>query len=186
MKGNDMPKVYIAGSLFKEADICQRKKEQALIEELTKNSWVIYNPITADINDKSKLPSADDIVWSDFNEIKDCNEMLCALDDNDLGQAAEVGMVFGLNFWHDELSKLIQENNVNTESIQALLDKYPKKQIFAHHSDIRISTAHLYQGNYVPYGINQFLIGAIEACGHIYPSYTLAINEMIQKYKKGE
>lgn len=180
-----MPKVYIAGSLFKEADICQRKKEEAFIRDNTVNNWIIYNPINADINDKSRLPTAEDIVWGDFNQIKDCNAMLCALDDQDLGQAAEIGMVFGMNFWYDQLETLIANNQVSVENLRALLAQYPKKQIYAHHSDIRLSTAHEYRGNYVPYGINQFLIGAVEACGQIYPNYTKAIQEMIKK-DKGE
>lgn len=173
-------KVYIAGSLFKEADITQRITEEKTIKNLA-SDWNLYNPITADINDKSKLPTAKDILWGDFNQIKDSNLMLCALDDNDIGQAVEIGMAFGMNYFYDELSSLIETNNVSVDSIKQLLEKYPKKKIYAHHSDIRIKTGHKYQDNYLPYGINQFLIGCVEELGKIYPSYLLAIQKMVEE-----
>lgn len=175
-------KLYIAGSLFKEADINQRILEEKTVRENAPD-WTVYNPITADINDKSKLPTAKDILWGDFNQIKDANFMMCALDDNDIGQAVEIGMAFGMNFMRQELEQLIHTGNVSTESLQALLNQYPKKTIYAHHSDIRLSTGHQYQGNHLPYGINQFLIGCVEELGHIYPSYLLAIQAMLDENK---
>lgn len=175
-------KIYIAGSLFKEADINQRILEENKIKALDPNV-AIYNPITADINDKSKLPTANDIVWGDFKEIENANAILCALDDDDLGQACEIGMAFGLNYMREKLEKLVLENNVSINTIQTLLNEIPKKTIYAHLSDIRVPTADQYHKHYIPYGLNQFVVGAIEVYGYILNSSDQAIKKMLDEKK---
>ena len=46
-------------------------------------------------------------------------------------------------------------------------------------SDIRLSTAHLYKGEYIPYGYNQFVIGGIEEMdGKIHKSFDALIKDM--------
>ena len=57
-------KLYIAGSLFSEADINQRLKEGNMLESLT--NFKVFNPILAPCNNKEKLPTANDIFWGDM------------------------------------------------------------------------------------------------------------------------
>ena len=56
-------KLYLGGSLFSEAEVNQRIKEGNMLDHMT--NYEIYNPILAPCNDKSKLPTAEDIFWGD-------------------------------------------------------------------------------------------------------------------------
>ena len=54
-----------------------------------------------------------------------------------------------------------------------------RKDIQAVLSDIRLSTAHLYKGEYIPYGYNQFVVGGIvEMDGKIHKSFDALIKDM--------
>lgn len=175
-----MKKIYIAGSLFKESDINQRILEEKQIKKL-KPEQLIYNPITADINDKSRLPTAHDIFNKDFIEVLESDKILVALDDNDLGVCAEIGIVNGFNFLHNKITELIKNNNPDEaiKKIEHILLEYPSKQIYAHLSDIRIENASKYEHYYIPYGYNQFIIGAILNDGKIFSSYLQAIEFLV-------
>lgn len=176
-----MNKVYIAGSLFKESDIVQRKLEEAKIKELA-NQFKIYNPITADANDKTKLPTAASIYLKDFSELITANKILVALDDADLGVSAEIGIVNGFNFVHKAISEILSSYNSSDaiSKINEFLKKYPLKTMYGHLSDIRVNSATHYEGFYIPYGYNQFVIGAILNDGLIYDSYLQAIKYLVK------
>ena len=62
-----MERLYIAGSLFNEAEVNQRIKEGNMLESMT--NYKVYNPITAPCNIKENLPTAADIFWGDTKEI---------------------------------------------------------------------------------------------------------------------
>ena len=134
---NNKLNIYIAGSLFNEADIAQRVKERQAIEHVFKKSGrlcSIYNPIEAPVNDKSTLPTAEDIYELDKKHLLAADYVFTDISTVDLGVAMELGMYIMAR---------------------------PDGVIIAHNSDIRIGTADRYSGHRVPYGQNQFMIGGI-------------------------
>ncbi len=178
-----MKKVYIGGSLFKQADIKQRLYEEGYVKKQSNNLWSVYNPINADINDKSLLPTAKSIFIGDLNEIISSDAILAALDDNDPGLNAEIGICYGINYVLEKLDALLKQDDISKTSIQNLINQIKPKKVYAHLSDIRVPTAHKYSGNYVPYGYNQFVIGAIEEMGEIHSTAESAIDQMLKDIK---
>ena len=159
-----MDKVYVGGSLFSQAQIHQRLAEGKLLQNIGID---YYNPIENDeINDKSNLPTAYDIFMGDLQHILESNFILADIQDMDEGLLLELGIVIGL-----QMAKNID------------LDLIPKQQIVAHNSDIRLGTNGEYNGMYVPYGLNQFVVGAIEEYGIITRSSEEAI-DYIDKNKE--
>ena len=134
---NKSTKIYIAGSLFNAADIAQRIKERQVLEHEFKNigrEVEIYNPIEAPVNDKSKLPTAEDIYLLDKKYLLEADYVIADISTVDLGVAMELGMY---------------------------IMNRPDGMILAHNSDIRIGNSNAYSGHFVPYGQNQFMIGGI-------------------------
>ena len=161
-------KLYLAGSLFSEAEINQRLKEGNMLESMT--AYEVFNPITAPCNDKEKLPSASDIFWGDTAEVLESKCIVADISNNDVGVACELGIAWACNYLHYLVD--------GGYSLQDILSIMKKKYVYAHLSDIRKSTAHMYRGNYVPWGINQFLIGCIEDTGEIKDSFQEVLNEL--------
>lgn len=148
-------KIYIAGSLFSEADIAQRIKERQLIEELFKSKGLeveIYNPIEAPVNDKATLPTAEAIFQMDVDQLMTSDIVVADISTLDLGVAMELGM---------------------------LVMGDPDILILAHNSDIRIGTANRYEGHRVPYGQNQFVVGGLLATGnHVLNNFAEVLKEI--------
>ena len=161
-------KLYLAGSLFSEAEINQRLKEGNMIESMT--AYEVFNPITAPCNDKEKLPSASDIFWGDTAEVLESKCIVADISNNDVGVACEIGIAWACNYLHYLVD--------GGYSLQDILSIMKKKYVYAHLSDIRKNTAHMYRGNYVPWGTNQFLIGCIEDTGEIKDSFQEVLNEL--------
>ncbi len=128
-----MTKIYLAGSLFKEADIKQRVFEANRLREL---GFEVYNPIEAPINNKNTLPTPLAIFTKDYIEIHNSNIMVVCLDDvvsgNDMGVAVELGIAYEIGL-----------------------------EIYAVLSDIRMKTSNQY--DITPIGINHFLLGLLKA-----------------------
>ncbi|MBS4894017.1 MAG: nucleoside 2-deoxyribosyltransferase [Veillonella parvula] len=163
-------KLYLAGSLFSEAEISQRIKEGNLLESLT--NYDIYNPITAPCNDKEKLPTSKDIFWGDTNEVLKSEVVVADISNqNDLGVAMELGIAFMCNYIHELASEGL--------TLKEILDVCKNKKVYAHLSDIRKSTSHRYQGNHIPWGYNQFVVGGVEEVGDIYNNFQEVLNELI-------
>ena len=161
-------KLYLAGSLFSEADINQRLKEGNMLESMT--AYEVFNPITAPCNDKEKLPSASDIFWGDTSEVLESKCIVADISNNDVGVACELGIAWACNYLHYLVD--------GGYSLQDILMIMKKKYVYAHLSDIRKNTAHMYRGNYVPWGTNQFLIGCIEDTGEIKDNFQEVLNEL--------
>ena len=161
-------KLYLAGSLFSEADINQRLKEGNMLESMT--AYEVFNPITAPCNDKEKLPSASDIFWGDTAEVLESKCIVADISNNDVGVACELGIAWACNYLHYLVD--------GGYSLQDILSIMKKKYVYAHLSDIRKNTAHMYRGNYVPWGTNQFLIGCIEDTGEIKDNFQEVLNEL--------
>ena len=161
-------KLYLAGSLFSEAEINQRLKEGNMLESMT--PYEVFNPITAPCNNKEKLPSASDIFWGDTAEVLESKCIVADISNNDVGVACELGIAWACNYLHYLVD--------GGYSLQDILSIMKKKYVYAHLSDIRKNTAHMYRGNYVPWGINQFLLGCIEDTGEIKDSFQEVLNEL--------
>lgn len=169
---NREDKIYIAGSLFNEAEVAQRiLEEESLKEILGFNN--IYNPINAPCNDKAKLPTAKDIFGGDTFEILKSDIVIADLSNaTDLGVACEMGIVWTCNFIN-ELAK--------TMTLKEILEIIKPKEVVAHLSDIRKGTAHSYEGNHIPIGFNQYLIGCIEDMGMIKDNFGDALVEVSRR-----
>ena len=161
-------KLYLAGSLFSEAEINQRLKEGNMLESMT--AYEVFNPITAPCNDKEKLPSSSDIFWGDTAEVLESKCIVADISNNDVGVACELGIAWACNYLHYLVD--------GGYSLQDILSIMKKKHVYAHLSDIRKNTAHMYRGNYVPWGINQFLLGCIEDTGEIKDNFQEVLNEL--------
>lgn len=151
----DEVKVYMAGPMFTEAEVNERLSEAKKLRTklLTKglNHVKLYVPLEADINDKASLPTALDIFQKDRDELLSSDYVLACLDGEDAGVMAELGMV------HKDIP------------------------VFAYMTDIRTSTAGNYEGKYVPWGYNQFVIGMLEEQGtNIHYKKDDVIDELIK------
>lgn len=153
-------KIYMAGPLFSEAEVNQRLLEAELLENVILENEIkheVFSPINAPQNDKSKLPTADDIFLGDETELMQSAVVFADLDGEDAGVMMELGMVF--------------------------TDKDVK--IYPYLSDIRVGTAGKYDGRYVPFGYNQFVIGGLEHYGHtVYPSFKDALDAYERDFGK--
>lgn len=155
-------KVYMAGPLFSEAEVNQRLLECKLIEGVIKDNGFdheVFSPINAPSNDKSKLPTAKEVFLADEIELMQSKVIFADLSNEDAGVMMELGMVI-----HDENVK-----------------------IYPYLSDIRIGTNGEYDGIYVPYGYNQFVIGGLEHYGHkVYSSFQEALNAYKKDFSNAE
>lgn len=166
----DKKKLYLAGSLFSEAEVNQRIKEGNLLESLT--NYDVYNPIAAPCNNKDKLPASSDIFWGDTLEILKSEVVVADMSNqNDLGVAMELGIAFMCNHIH----KLAREGL----TLEEILDVCKNKKVYAHLSDIRKTTSHRYKGNYIPWGYNQFVVGGVEEIGNIYNNFQEVLNKLM-------
>ena len=164
-----MKKVYIAGSLFKDGDIKERKYEGKVLRE---KGLEVFNPIEAPFNeDKSKaLPTAKDIFLGDTNEVLTSDYIFAEIDGEDPGVMAELGIAWAISHLHEYFE--------SGKTIEDFKKEYPKKQLIAHSTDIRINSAGEYNKIYVPFGINQYVVGMIENQGKLHTTKTEAFNDI--------
>ena len=166
-------KVYVAGSLFNEAEIAQRLKEEELLREIGFED--IYNPINADINDKETLPTCLDIFYGDTDHILESDVVTVDITNPaDSGVFCELGIIWMCNYIHQ-----LAEQGLTLEQITRMM---PKKKLVAVNSDIRKSTAHCYKGDEIPLGINQYMVGLVKDIGVIKNSFS----EVLEELKKDE
>ena len=164
-----MSKLYVGGSLFNEAEVNQRRKEGNMIESLT--NYEIYNPIQAPCNDKSKLPTSEDIFWGDTNEILESDVVIMDMSNmTALGCATEVGIIWMCNYIH----KLAEEG----KTLEDILNQIPKKKFIGHLSDIRKATSNRYEGNRIPWGTNQYYVGCALDMGEVKDNFQEVLNEL--------
>ena len=139
-------KLYLAGSLFNEAEVNQRKLEGKLLRERFPQ-LEIFNPIDQPFNDdKSTLPTSIDIFEGDTKAVEDCDIFIADLSNNDTVVACELGVALYTN----------------------------TKIIIGINSDIRIPTANKYYIPTV--GMNHYVLGAIEKFGKMVYSFDEAMN----------
>ena len=87
-----MLKVYVAGSLFNEAEVAQRKAEGVMLRrefpELD-----IFNPIDQPFNEnKQSLPTPEMIYEGDTQAVEACDIFIADLTNEDAGVVVELGI----------------------------------------------------------------------------------------------
>lgn len=166
-----MSKLYVAGSLFNEAEVNQRVKEGNMLKHLT--NYEVFNPITDGANDKSKLPTANDVFNADTDRLLEADVVVADISNqSDPGVFVELGITYACNLLH----RLIKEGK-SLEKIQEIMKK---KTVLTHLSDIRKSTAHMYDGNEIPWGFNAYVIGCVyETDGKIKDNFQEVLDELV-------
>lgn len=142
-------KVYVAGSLFNEAEVAQRKREGELLRAAFPN-LEIFNPIDQPFNEnKASLPSPEMIFDGDTEAVLDCDIFIADLTNDDPGVMCEFGIAI-----MNEKTKIIIGIN----------------------SDIRLRDAHRYE---LPtYGVNHYVLGGVLKHGHFVYSFAEAIEKL--------
>lgn len=139
-------KLYVAGSLFNEAEVNQRKLEGKLLRERFPE-LEIFNPIDQPFNeDKQSLPDPIDIYEGDTRAVEECDIFIADLSNNDTGVACELGIAL----------------YTNTSIIIGI------------NSDIRMPSANQYKVPTV--GMNHYILGAVEKHGKMFGSFAEAMD----------
>ena len=138
-------KLYLAGSLFNEAEVNQRKLEGQILRSNFSN-LEIFNPIDQPFNDdKSSLPTPIDIYDGDTKAVEECDIFICDLTNDDPGVMVELGVAIYTN----------------------------TKLIIGINSDIRLKSANQYE--IPPYAMNHYVLGAIQKNGKLAYSFDEAV-----------
>ena len=149
-------KLYLAGSLFNEAEVAQRKLEGQLLRanfpELD-----IFNPIDQPFNeDKSSLPTPIAIFDGDTNAVRECDIFIADLTNDDPGVMVELGIA-------------IECGN---------------KIIIGINSDIRLADASKY--DIPTYGMNHYVLGGILKHGYFVRSFNEAMEVLKKCLKEAQ
>lgn len=141
-------KVYIAGSLFNEAEVAQRKKEGNIMREMFPQ-LEIFNPIDQPFNEnKQTLPTPIDIYEGDTSAVEECDIFIADVTNEDAGVMVELGIAIKSN----------------------------TKVIIGINSDIRIISANKY--DIPTYGMNHYVLGAILKHGYFVHSFEEAMQKL--------
>jgi len=155
--------VYIAGPLFSEADIRQRKYEARQIEAVLakqQQPYFIANPIDLPL-DLEQVPAAADIFRLDYQHICQANVFFLELASNDSGTLAELGII---------IERYMQGREIGI---------YP---VFY---DLRLSR-NSPSGVECPVGFNSFTVGCLRANDIvIYESFAQALTQFDLDLKSG-
>lgn len=151
MGNNKKYNVYLAGALFNEAEVNQRKLEGKLLREAFGDKLDVYNPINQPFNeDKQSLPTPADIFKHDTDAVLASDFVLADVTNEDSGVMFELGIAYQSN-----------------------------KYIIAINSDIRLESANKYE--VPSYSMNHYVLGGIEENGVLVRSFKEAIEELKRK-----
>lgn len=146
-------KLYLAGSLFNEAEVMQRKLEGIkLRENFCQHNIEIFNPIDQPFNeDKQTLPTPIDIFNSDTKAVINSDIFIADLTNEDPGVMMELGIAIMSN----------------------------TKIIIGINSDIRLKSANKYD---IPsYSMNHYVLGGLLKHGYLVYSFDEAISLLKEK-----
>ena len=149
-----MLKVYVAGSLFNEAEVAQRKAEGVMLRrefpELD-----IFNPIDQPFNEnKQSLPTPEMIYEGDTQAVEACDIFIADLTNEDAGVMVELGIAI----------------------------KSDTKIIIGINSDIRLQSANCYAVPTM--GMNHYVLGAILKHGYFVRSFAEAVEKLKELLKE--
>lgn len=132
-----MKKIYLAGSLFNDAEVAQRLKEGAILRSRFAGDVDVFNPIEQPFNDKAaSLPTAQEIFRGDTKEVMKCDIFLADVSNPlDAGVFVELGIAM-----HREMMG-------------------ERVDIICVNSDIRFANANKY--DITPVGMNHYVLGGI-------------------------
>ncbi|MBF0713923.1 nucleoside 2-deoxyribosyltransferase [Gemella sp. GH3] len=140
--------LYLAGALFNEAEVAQRRTEGRLLRDKFVDKLTIFNPIEQPFNDnKQSLPTPQDIFNGDTKAVENCDIFLADITNEDSGVMVELGIAIALN-----------------------------KKIIAVNSDIRLQSANKY--TIPSYAMNHYVLGGILKHGKLVFSFEEAIKEI--------
>ena len=138
-------KVYVAGALFNEAEVNQRKKEGKVLRERFPQ-LEIFNPIDQPFNEnKQSLPTPQDIFNGDTQAVLEADIFIADVTNEDAGVMVELGIAIASQ----------------------------TKYIIAINSDIRLQSANQY--DIPSYSMNHYVLGGILEHGHLVRSFDEAI-----------
>lgn len=148
--------LYIAGALFNEAEISQRKLEAKNLYKEFGNKIQVFNPIDQPFNiNKASLPTPETIYKNDANAILKSDVIIFDITNDDPGVLVELGLAF--------MSK-------------------KKPIIICVNSDIRLADANKYS---IPtYSINHFVLGGTLTYGYLVKNFNEAIKKLKQILKQ--
>ena len=148
-------KLYLAGPLFNESEVNQRKKEGVLLREHFKEIE-IFNPIYQPFNeDKSKnLPTPIEIYDGDTKAVLESDIFIADITNNDPGVLVELGLAI-----------------MNAKT----------KIIICVNSDIRLNGSNKY--DIPPYSLNHYVLGGILKHGELVYSFDEAIKLLKNEFK---
>ena len=132
--------VYVAGPLFKEAEIAQRRLEGKKIKEVLEKKKIDYfiaNPIDLPF-DNTKVLSSWEIFNEDYSHINKANVLFFELASEDSGTMVELGNV---------IEKYMQGKDIKIYPVVA---------------DLRLQRNDA-MGLECPFGLNSYLIGSLTA-----------------------
>lgn len=171
--------VYILGDMLRKGSILLREYEAKVFRAL---DIPLYSAIEQkDINDKTGVTEeqnnklAERIVKKDSQAIRESSLIIAETDNNNIGSCVEIGSIFEFNWWHDNMSKLVEQNDIN--GIKEFLERYPKKEIYFHTTDIRHTQLNE-KGYRRSFSFNQYLVGT---CLALNPDGILTFRDIIKK-----
>lgn len=144
--------LYIAGALFNEAEINQRKLESKILSKEFGNKIKVFNPVDQPFNtNKASLPTPQTIYKNDADAILKSDVIIFDITNDDPGVLVELGLAF--------MSK-------------------KKPIIICVNSDIRLADANKYS---IPtYSINHFVLGGILVYGYLVKNFDEAVKKLKQ------
>lgn len=143
-----MLNVYVAGSLFNEAEVAQRKLEGVILRKEFPQ-LDIFNPIDQPFNEnKQSLPTPEMIYDGDTRAVENCDIFIADLTNEDAGVMVELGIAI----------------------------KSDTKIIIGINSDIRLTSANRY--DVPTYGMNHYVLGAILKHGYFVRSFSEAVEKL--------
>lgn len=140
-------KVYLAGALFNEAEVSQRKLEGRMLRDRFPEVD-LFNPIDQPFNEnKQTLPTSIEIFEADANAVREADVIIADITNEDAGVMVEIGQAIELG-----------------------------KTVIGINSDIRLQSASQYD---IPtYGMNHYLLGALEKHGLLVYSFREALDAL--------
>ena len=147
--------IYIAGPLFKEAEINQRRLEARKLDQLLKEKdreYFIANPIDLPLDNTKPLTSKE-IFTEDYKHIQKANVFFFELASEDSGTMVELGNV---------IEKLMQGQDIRLYPVIA---------------DLRLAR-NAVGGIECPFGINSYVVGCLTANNiRVYNSFDEALRQ---------
>lgn len=126
-------KIYLANSLFNEADIMYNNHLAKLLRDNIKDIDLYVPQENEGINDKNAYADSIMIAKADYGELKDSDLLIAVLDNDDNGVSVEVGIAFEKGMPIVGLfTDVRQQGRDNQKKIDALINDGTENQFIYH------------------------------------------------------